>query len=269
MDGEWVDLTSEEQTVTLKVYTKDLTIYTEDLIKVYKNDSRFVANVGVVNATVSFEINGVNYTRVSDENGTVKIAINLNPGNYTVKTVYANISVENNIEVLSTLMAENLVKYFRNSSQFFISLIDGECNPVVGKNITMEINGAFYNRLTNENGTAKLNINLKPGEYVLTASDLLTGLQKTFNITVLPTLNAIDLEMNYKDGSTFNVTVLNGQGKPLVNAVVTFNVNGVFYNRTSDSNGIAKLNINLISGKYIITSEYEEMMISNTIFIKD
>ena len=125
----------------------------------------------------------------------------------------------------------------------------------------------FYTKTTNENGTAKLNINLPPGEYILTAIDSLTGLQMSYNITVLPTLNATDLEMTYKDGSTFNVTVLDGQGKPLANAKVTFNINGVFYNKISDSNGIARLNINLMPGEYIITSEYENLRISNKITI--
>ena len=133
----------------------------------------------------------------------------------------------------------------------------------------MNINGVFYNRTTNENGTAKLNINLIPGEYILTAIDPLTGLQMSYNITVLPTLNATDLEMKYKDGSTFDVTVLDGQGKPAYKAAVKFNINGVIYTKHTDSKGIAKLNINLMSGKYIITSEYDGLKISNTITIKD
>ena len=74
-------------------------------------------------------------------------------------------------------MADNLVKYYRNTSQFYIDLIDGKGNPVSGVNITMNINGVFYNRTTNENGTARLNINLPPGEYILRAIDPLTGLQ--------------------------------------------------------------------------------------------
>ena len=116
-------------------------------------------------------------------------------------------------------------------------MIDGEGNPVSGVNITMNINGVFYNRTTNENGTARLNINLPPGEYILTAIDPLTGLQMSYNITVLPTLYANDLKMSYKDGSTFNTTVLDGQGNPLKDAIVKFNINGIFYNRKTDSNG--------------------------------
>ena len=196
------------------------------------------------------------------------MTINLGPGNYAVKTTFNGTTVENTITVLPTLIGEDLVKYYRNASQFDITLINGEGNPVAGVNITMNINGVFYNRTTNENGTARLNINLPPGMYILTATDPLTGLMMSYNITVLPTLNATDLEMTYKDGSTFNVTVLDGQGKPLANAAVKFNINGVFYTKHTDSKGIAKLNINLMAGEYIITSEYDGLRIANTIIIK-
>ena len=48
-----------------------------------------------------------------------------------------------------------------------------------------------------------------------------------------------------------------------------YNINGVFYNRTVGSNGIASLNINLLSGKYIITSYWNAYAKSNTITIKN
>ncbi|WP_407432505.1 C1 family peptidase, partial [Methanobrevibacter sp.] len=220
-DDVWKDLALQNSTVSLKVYTKDLAVYTEDLVKIYKNDSKFEANVGAANENVTFEINGANYTRVSDENGTARIAINLNPGNYTIKTTFNGTSVENSIEVLPTLIAQNLVKYFRNESQFYIALIDGMGNTVPNVNITMNINGVFYNRTTNENGTAKLNINLNPGEYILTASDPLTGLMMSYNITVLPVLTADNINMTYKDGTQFMAKLVDGQGNPLENAGVT------------------------------------------------
>ena len=53
------------------------------------------------------------------------------------------------------------------------------------------------------------------------------------------------------------------------NVIIKFNINGIFYNRKTDSNGIAMLNITLMSGKYIITSEYDGLKVSNTITIKD
>ena len=41
----------------------------------------------------------------------------------------------------------------------------------------------------------------------------------------------------------------------------------VYFMRLTDSNGIAKLNINLMPGEYIITSSYDESYISNKITV--
>ena len=244
-----------------------MTLYTEDLVKVYKNESQFDAMVYCANETVIFEINGNSYTRISDENGVARMNINLIPGDYVIKTTYGGTTVENTAKVLPTLIAQNLVKYFRNESQFYISLIDGAGKAVPNVNITMNINGVFYNRTTNENGTARLNINLEPGEYILTAIDPLTGLEISYNITVLPVLTADDLNMIYLDGSQFAATLVDGKGNALKGVNITFNINGVFYNRTTDENGIAHLNIRLMTGEYIITSQYGQAAISNKITI--
>ena len=263
----WVDLALDNITTSLKVYTKKIPFVTFDLVKIYKNESKFVLLTFEPNKTAIFEINGQTYERKTNDFGTCELAINLNPGNYTIKTTFDNITVENTIEVLPTLIADNLVKFFRNESQFYISLIDGTGNFVPNATITMNINGVFYNRTTNENGTAKLNINLNPGEYILTAIDPLTGLMISYNITVLPVLTADDINMTYNDGTQFRAKLVDGQGNPLENAGITFNINGVFYTRYTNSSGIACLNINLMPGEYIITSQYENAVISNKITI--
>lgn len=266
-DG-WEDLGLDNKTTSLKVYTKDLDIFTQDLVKIYKNESQFNAFISQANKTVTFEINGMVYNRTSDADGKASLTINLNPGSYTIKTIFNGISVENNIEVLPTLIADNLVKYFRNESQFDIKLIDGFEKPVSGVNIIMNINGVFYERTTNENGTARLNINLEPGEYILTATDPLTGLQMAYTITVLAVLTAEDLEMTYKDGSQFKAKLVDSVGNALANVGITFNINGLFYTRTTNSSGIAALNINLMAGEYIITSQYDKAVIGNKITIR-
>ena len=267
LGDEWVDLYENDTTTTLKVYTKDLAVYSEDLVKIYKNESKFEANIGVANETVTFEINNKSYNRTSDENGTAKMTINLEPGNYTIKTTFNGTTVENTVTVLPTLLAEDLVKYFRNASQFYIELIDSKGNALAGVNITMNINGVLYKRMTDKNGIAKLNINLEPGEYILTATDPLTGLQMSYNITVLAVLTASDMKMSYLDGSTFNVKLVDGEGNPQADAKIELNINGVLYYRTTNASGIAKLNIRLMPGEYIITSAYGHARISNKITI--
>ena len=266
-EGEWKDTSPNKCVACLKAYTLPISLVTHDLVKYYKNDSKFEANIGVANETVVFEINGMNYSRISDENGIARIAINLDPGNYTIKTTYDNMTVENSITVLSTLLANDLVKYYKNESQFYVTLLDAQGNPVANTNVTMNINGVFYNRTTNENGTARLNINLSPDEYILTAIDPFNGLMRSYNITVLSTLIAQDMTMTYLDGSQFHVKAVDKKGSPLFNARIEFNINGGIYYRYTNSSGVASLDINFMPGVYIITSKYEDAIISNTITI--
>ena len=85
--------------------------------------------------------------------------------------------------------------------------------------------------------------------------------------TVLPVLSAKDLTKKYGTPDQFVATLLDGQGKAFAGETVQFNVNGVFYDRVTDDNGQAKLNINLQPGKYIITSSYNGTNIANNITI--
>ena len=110
-----------------------------------------------------------------------------------------------------------------------------------------------------------MNINLNPGDYIITAE--YDGCKVSNNITVLPTIESDDLKMAYKDGSAFEVRLLTDDGQAATNQKVTFNINGVFYDRISDDDGIARLNINLMSGEYIITSTYNTLNVSNRITI--
>ncbi len=73
--------------------------------------------------------------------------------------------------------------------------------------------------------------------------------------------------MKYMDGSQFKATLLDGQGNPYAGQNITFNINGVFYDRLTDSNGVANLNIRLMVGEYIITSSYNGCNVANTITI--
>ena len=110
-----------------------------------------------------------------------------------------------------------------------------------------------------------MNINLPPGTYTVTAE--YNGLRASNKITVLSVLETKDLVMKYKDGSKFEAKILDGQGKPYVGQTVTFNINGVFYTRPAGDDGVARLNINLPAGEYIITSSFNGVNVANKITI--
>ena len=103
------------------------------------------------------------------------------------------------------------------------------------------------------------------GQYIITT--IFDGLDIGNKVTVLPTLVTKDLNMKYMDGSNFTAQVLDGKGTPLANQNVSFNVNGVFYHRITNEDGIASLRIRLMAGEYIITSYWNNFQTGNTIKI--
>ena len=250
------------------------TVFGEDIVKYYKNGTQFSAsfldgNGNVLkNSDIEFNINGVFYTRKTNEYGVAKLNINLEPGKYIITSInkLTNDFFANSI-VVKPVLVENtdLVKYYRNNSQYMVKVLDGEGNPSAGQKVTFNINGVFYTRTTNENGTAKLNINLEPGQYIITST--YNGASVSNKINVLTRLVSNDLEMNYKDGSVFEAVVLDEIGNPASGENLTFNINGIFYNRITKSDGMARLNINLMPGEYIITSYWNNYVKSNTIKI--
>ena len=123
----------------------------------------------------------------------------------------------------------------------------------------------FYERKTDKNGIATLNINLPPDDYIITAEYKESKVSN--NIKVLPVLTADDLIKQYGTDDPFEAKLVDGQGNPYADQKVGFNINGVFYHRYTDSKGIVRLSINLPPGEYIISSEYEYAVISNKITI--
>ena len=250
------------------------TINSNDLVKMFRNESQFIATFFdsqgrlLSNQKVYFNINGVIYNKVTNDKGQAKLDINLRPGEYII-TSYNGVTKEQKsaIIIVKSILVdnENLVKYYRNGSQYSVKALDCSGNALSNVNVTFNINGVFYTKMTNDEGIATLDINLKPGNYIVTAE--FNGCTVSNDITVLQILYADDLQMVYGDGSTFDVTLLDGEGNLLADENITFNINGVFYTESTDNDGIARFNINLPPNEYIITSTYNGCNISNNITV--
>ena len=262
---------SDSKEVNVKV---SKTIEGNDIVKMFRNETQFYAKFidtsgnPLANQAVTFNINGVFYTKNTNASGYAKLSINLRPETY-ILTAYNPVNDEKkgfNITV-RPLICENsdIVKYYKNATQYTAKVYNKDGSLAVGKNVTFNINGVFYNKTVDENGTVTLAINLNPGKYIITA--LYEGYDVGNNVFVKTVLITDDLSMKFQEGCKFNATVLDGQGNPLANQTVVFNINGVFYNRTTEDNGVASLNINLLKGKYIITSTWNNFQVGNKITI--
>ena len=249
------------------------TIVADDLVKMYQNATRFYAKFtdstgkAIANKEIRFNINGVFYTKKTDKDGVADLGIMLRPGSY-ILTAYNPVTGEEkgfNITVKSLIMQNDLTKYYLNASRFEATVYNKDGSLAVNKEVTFNINGVFYTKTTDKNGVASLGIALRPGNYTITT--MYDGLDIGNRVSVLPTLVTKDLNMKHLDGSNFTALTLDGQGKPLANQNVSFNVNGVFYHKVTNKDGIASLGIRLMSGEYIITSYWNDFQTGNTIKI--
>ena len=265
-------------TITVNKNTKT-TLTMDNLVKYFNGPQKLMAKLvdgfgnPIANATVYFTINGKVYARITDENGTASIAIRLLPGEYKASALFNGTkdhdkaTANATVTVKSTIFGNDTTLYFRNGTQYMAKFLDSDGKALANTDVKFNINGVFYTRVTDENGIARLNIRLDPASYIITAYNPVTGEQKANEVTVLPRIIAKDLSMKYLDGSTFNAALVDGQGKAISGVNITFNINGVFYHRTTDADGVTKLNIRLMPGEYIITSMYDECWASNKIII--
>lgn len=221
----------------------------------------------IVNATVSITVNGKTYNKSTNKDGIASMNIKLiSNKQYNVTAVYAGdddyngAALNSTITVIPTITAEDVEKIFRNKTQYYPKLTDSNGKALKDTNVTMNINGVFYTKTTNDKGIATQNINLNPGKYIITA--MYKDCFVSNNITVLPVLTTSDLTKYFGIPASLNSKLVDGQGNPLANQSVTYNINGVFYNKTTDANGIAKLNISLNPGEYIATITYKSAFAS-------
>ena len=249
-------------------------IIAPDVVKYYSGPERLLVYVldnkgkGIASKEVKITINGITYTRTTDADGCASLAINLNSGNYTARVVAGeyDFDVVVNVEVKPTIYAEDVVKVFRNGTQYYGLFLDGNGNPLVNTNVTYNIHGVFYTRTTNATGWCKLNINLEKGKYILTAINPVTGEMRSNNVTVFTLIETSDLTKYYHNASQFVGRVRAADGNWAgAGEAVAFNIHGVFYTRYTNGTGHFKLNINLDPGDYIITSYYKDCREGNSI----
>ena len=254
-------------------------IIVDDITMYYKNGTKLHITLkdnkgyNLADTPITVTINGVSYKKTTDKNGVVEMNINLRPGVYTAtvayagnKTIGAN-SVDAKITVLSTINGNNITKMYQNGTHFSATFVNGQGKVLANTKVTFNINGVFYTRQTNAYGTANLNIMLRPGHYILTAYNPVTGDEQGFSIDVKSLIETSDLTKYYLNASRFQATIYNKDGSLAVNKNVTFNINGVFYIRTTDAYGVVSLAINLRPGDYIITTIFDGLDIGNKVTV--
>ncbi len=165
-----------------------------------------------------------------------------------------------------TTTAVDVASDGRVGEYFFITLKDKNGFALENKPIQIGFNGNVYNRVTNENGSAKLQINLQSaGTYTFAVCFLgdeeYNGSFVVAKIVVNKQKPVISTSNYYYKASAkdkkISISLKSASKKPLKNKTVKLVLNGKTYSAKTNSNGVVTINVSLSKkGTYSFTAKY-------------
>lgn len=225
----------------------------------------------------------------TDENGILKVNDKYGIMNFTAKYLGDNIysgSTKSIDIIINKIYPEKITTTINSAdfrqtavdfhnkeygNYFTVTLKDATGKILPGKNISIGLNNVIYNRTTDENGTSKLQINLKyAGIYTFATTflgdDYCEGSFAVNKITILKKPTKITLKGNNQGhiNSIITLTVhltgknsLNSTYRNGINKKIELTINGKTYTSTTNKHGIAtfKIKINR-TGTYTITTKF-------------
>ena len=154
----------------------------------------------------------------------------------------------------------------RIGEYFIITLKDKNGNALANKPVQIGFNGVVYDRVTDENGTARLQINLKAaGTYTFAVAylgdDQYNGSFIVAKITVNKQKGTLTVPAKtYKASAatkTLTATFKSAKGGLVAGKKVTFTVNGKTYTATTNDKGVATVKVSLNKkGTYSFTAKF-------------
>ena len=214
--------------------------------------------------TVTATVGGKTYTAPVKNGAATLIIPDLAKGDYTIPVTYSGDDKYNTVtkevtinvkeDTSDKINAPAVTKYYKGSEKFVVTVTNYKGNPLANKEVKININGRNYTRTTDEKGIATMALGLPSNVYNVTVTVDNQTVKSVVNI--LPTVNGTDVVKMFRNGTQYYATFRDSQGKYLADGTaVQFNINGVLYNRqVSGDKGLARLNLNLPQGKYIITA---------------
>ena len=228
-------------------------------------------------ATVNDKVNNVIYTVTTDNSGKGVLKLDLKPGRYVAEITFdetlshKEASATALITVLSTVNATDVLKLYGTGTQYFAMFYKSDGKALGNTEVSFSLNGKVYKVKTLPNGVVRLNININPGTYKITATNPATGEKAVNTIRIYAKImNNKDLTQYYGANKVFKVRIFNATtGNPVGSGIkVTFKLNKKTYTARTDKNGYASIKIKVKPGSYTIITKYDGYEVSNKIIVK-
>ena len=243
--------------------TSDLAVANEKVDNLTSEVSNLNATVNDQAATIKSQadaIDNLNAT-VEDLNNKINDLMNIieELNKTTVRT--ATQIIYSDMETVSVSSLDGRVGEY-----FVVKLVDANGTAMANKKIAIGFNGKIYNRTTDENGSAKLQINLPAkGTYTFAIAylgdDEYNGTFEVAKIVVTSqTPKLTTSSKTYKatvKTKTLTATFKTVNGNPIKGKKISFTVNGKTYTGTTNANGVASVKVSLSKkGTYSFTAKY-------------
>ena len=195
---------------------------------------------------------GGNHFEVNVVNGKGSISVSLGVGDYSTITSVYNPNYEADIrEAKFTVLP--IKDYDFSFKRIYKTVIFYAPSDATGNITLVAGNTTYVVRL--ENGTAEITVNeLIEGSNVVKitySGDNKYAPRDYSSIFVIDTkIVASDMTRGYNSGVDYQVKIVDNKGNPLKNMNVTFTINNKKYIRSTNENGIVKLNAKLRVGTY-------------------
>ncbi len=266
--------------------------YFKKQISVLKFDSKFEFNYtnsydgALFNVSLSQDLTGILSIKFNNETYSSSIdngiaIIKLPKFNQGINKItfyhegdakYNSFSIDKDIEIEKNIVMVEVPNNFTvlNSNIVSINLPEG-----AGGRVLFDVDGKSFYANVND-GIASIDISsLGEGTKNITWKYLgdtnYYGMNGTF--TVIFQINAQITENNnvvayYTDGSAYRVRILENGNPVGENKLVLFNINGQQFTINTDKNGYASLKISQVPNKYIVSVQYRDVKVQNTITVK-
>ena len=259
----------------VNIEVKNITGYfgKTETLKIYLTDSN---GKYIVNENIQLSINNDTYYLMTDASGLATLDIDYPIGHYDVlinfnqTDKYYPCQCKANIEILSTVTSYNLTKLYGSDEQYIAIFTDMNGNALANTKVTFTLLGKSYFFQTAPNGMIKIDINLQPGSYTITAINPVSNekiINKIFIYSYI--MKNKDITMYYGANKKYTIEIYDNTGKKVgkgVNVVVT--VNSKIYNLKTDENGVVSLKINFKPKTYTISAIYNNFKVTNRLIVK-
>ena len=263
-------------------FTRELSVNVENC----ENNSVVVSIESNVDGVYMINLSG-DYYPIFVVDGKGNLSLSLDEGKYSLGVVLNNdgllnsVNGDNEFEVAKapssrietqiiynnmTTTAVDVDTDGRSGQYFYITLKDKNGNLLKNKPVQIGFNGKVYDRVTDKNGQARLQINLKnAGTYTFAVAylgdDDYNGSFIVAKIVVKKQKGSLTVPAkSYKASAktkTLTATFKSASGKPVANKKITFTVNSKTYSATTDAKGVAKVNVSLSKkGTYSFTAKF-------------